>query len=72
MDQLPIPTVVRAKIERVRIEPDDVMMNGKICQRLGMPVPDELVKRYAEDGIRVFEEDGEWYAEPINPLRKSL
>lgn len=67
MNSLPAPVILRAKRERVRLEPNDVMHQGDLLERLGMEPPDDLVEHCARDGVHVFAEDAHWYAEPLRP-----
>lgn len=65
MYSLPGPIILRAKKERVLLVPSDVMKGGEILQRLEMTLPDELVEQCSLDGVRLFTEAGQWYAEPL-------
>lgn len=63
--RLPAQTVLRAKRERTLINPCDVEYQGDLLQRLGGVIPSELVEDYRAEGIRLYEADGCWWAEPL-------
>lgn len=65
MNSLPGPVILRAQKERVVLNPEDVMYEGEMMQRLGTPIPEELVEQCAEDKIRIYVEAGQWCAEPL-------
>jgi hypothetical protein len=66
MYSLPPTVILRAQKECVVLNPDDVMYEGELMQRLGTPIPDELIEQYARDKVRVYADDaGQWCAEPL-------
>lgn len=65
MYSLPAPVVLRAQKERVVLNPEDVMFEGELMQKLGTPIPDELVKQCVQDKVRIYVEAGQWCAEPL-------
>lgn len=62
---LPADVVLRAKREKTQLNPCDVQWQGDLLQRMGAPVPAELVDAYRGDGIHIYEEDGVWWAAPM-------
>lgn len=66
MYSLPAPIVLRAQKERVVVNPEDVMYEGGVLQRLGSPIPDEFIERCARDKVTIYTDDvGQWCAEPL-------
>lgn len=51
--------------ENTQLNPCDVQWQGDLLQRMGAPVPAELVVAYRSDGIHIYEEDGVWWAAPM-------
>lgn len=65
MYSLPAVVVLRAQKERILLVPGDVMFEGALLQKLGAQLPDDLVDHCAKNMVRIFGEDGQWYAEPL-------
>jgi hypothetical protein len=65
MYSLPAPVILRAQKELVVLTPEDVMFEGALMQKLGTPIPDELVEQCAQDKVRIYVAAGQWYAEPL-------
>lgn len=65
MYSLPAPVILRAQQEKIVLVPGDVMYECDILQKLGTPIPEDLVDHCARNRVRIFEAGGLWYAEPL-------
>jgi hypothetical protein len=66
MYTLPAVVILRARTERVLLNPDDVMCEGELMQTLGASIPEELVEHCSRNRVHIFVgDDGKWYAEPL-------
>jgi len=66
MYSLPHTVILRAQKERVVLNSEDVMYEGELMQKLGTPIPEELIEQCARDKVLVYADDaGQWCAEPL-------
>jgi hypothetical protein len=65
MHSLPAAVILRAQKERVVLNPEDVMFEGELMQKLGMPIPDDLIEHCAQNKVRIYAEGGQWCAGPL-------
>lgn len=66
MNSLPHTVILRAQKERVLLNPEDVMYEGALMQKMGSSIPEELIEQCARDKVHIYADDaGQWFAEPL-------